>query len=334
MSITPIKSPRSVSSVPTAGAAGPCNLRRTLAGLALLAAVCLATACGSGGGSPTATPTAFVQVTGHPLSLTLTCVSSSAVLAPFVITVDNTASNRTVAWTAQVNGTIGTSGQVWAAVSPTSGIVPTGATATFTVTLDHDLCPLSQNIVPDATYHITVGASEASGTAALPGSEASELGARGWDRIRYPLVRAMVGGQGPRSGAAFVVDVTVKSPSPAGHLVVTVHPIQCGSSSCTPYICQTGTTCTEGGICTASAWPTFTLSNSGGGLLTWQAAFDGHGSSTTGWTLSATTGSLTGSGSTTVTVHDNPSTIQTTSPSVVFSAPGQTVTIDLHCGIG
>jgi len=127
--------------------------------------------------------------------------------------------------------------------------------------------------------------------------------------------------------------VPTATPTP-GHLVVTVHPIDCGSSSCASYVCNTGTTCTEGGICTASAWPTFTLSNSGGGPVTWHAAFDGHGSSTTGWTFSATTGSLTGGGSTTVTVNDNPSTIQTTNPSVVFTAPGQTVTIGLHCGIG
>jgi len=121
---------------------------------------------------------------------------------------------------------------------------------------------------------------------------------------------------------------------PPGHLVVTVHPIDCGSSSCTPYVCNAGTTCTAGGICTASAWPTFTLSNSGGGAVTWHASFDGHGSATIGWTVSAATGSLAGGGSTTVTVNDNPGTIQTTNPSVVFAAPGQTVTIDLHCGIG
>jgi hypothetical protein len=145
---------------------------------------------------------------------------------------------------------------------------------------------------------------------------------------------SLVSGAATATPIAATATATPSLTAIPGQLVVTVHPVDCGSSSCTAYICHSGTTCTEGGICTASLWPTFTLSNSGGSPVTWNGSFDGHGSSTVGWTLSATTGSLAGGGSTTVTANDDPTMIQTTNPSVVFAAPEQTVTINFHCGIG
>ncbi len=123
------------------------------------------------------------------------------------------------------------------------------------------------------------------------------------------------------------------TPTP-GHLLVTVNPLCQTSQSCGPYVCHNGTTCTEHGICTASAWPTFALSNIGQVALTWHGTINGNGIPTTGWTLSASSGTLAGGGSTTVSVNDDPTQIGLTNPSIVFTGPGQTVTITLSCGIG
>jgi hypothetical protein len=123
------------------------------------------------------------------------------------------------------------------------------------------------------------------------------------------------------------------TPKP-GHMLVTVHPSPYGSTSTSSYVCHSGTTCHEGGVCTSSSWPTFTISNSGQASLTWHGTVNGNGASTVGWTLAPTHGTLGGGGSTTVTINDDPSQIQTTSPSVVFTGAAQTVTIALSCGIG
>lgn len=123
------------------------------------------------------------------------------------------------------------------------------------------------------------------------------------------------------------------TPTPA-HLLVTVHPVCNVGPSCTPYVCHNGTTCQEHGICTASAWPTFTLSDSGQVSLMWNGTINGNGAPTTGWTLAPTSGSLGGGASTTVTLNDNPTMIATTNPSVIFTGAAQVVTITMSCGIG
>lgn len=124
------------------------------------------------------------------------------------------------------------------------------------------------------------------------------------------------------------------TPTPA-HLLVTVHPVSCsGSQPCTPYVCHDGTTCHEQGICTASSWPTFTLSNIGQVALTWHATMNGSSTPPTGWTMSVMNGTLAGGEtSASITVNDDPSNAQGI-PTIVFAGGAQRATITLDCGIG
>ncbi|HEV7128305.1 MAG TPA: hypothetical protein VGN32_12795 [Ktedonobacterales bacterium] len=143
----------------------------------------------------------------------------------------------------------------------------------------------------------------------------------------------------PTIATATATPLPTATPTP-GHMLVTISPILNCSGTCTPYVCHTGTTCNEHGICTASSWPTFTISNSGGLSVTWNASVGATGSGTpvTGWTISppgAATGSgtLTGTQTASFTLTDNPSTM-TGFPNLVITAPGQTVTVTLGCANG
>lgn len=149
-------------------------------------------------------------------------------------------------------------------------------------------------------------------------------------------------------GAATSVPTATTAPSPTatavaptatptpGHLLVTINPNPntCSGSGCTPYVCHNGSTCRVEWSCLSDSWPTFTLSNIGQASLTWTGTLNGNGQPTTGWSISANNGSLAGGGSTTVSVHDNPSQIQTTDMRINFTGPAQSVTIELTCGIG
>jgi hypothetical protein len=55
-----------------------------------------------------------------------------------------------------VSEAIGKSGVVWASASPTSGSVTAGQTTQLVITPVSTICSLSQNVVPDATYHAVV----------------------------------------------------------------------------------------------------------------------------------------------------------------------------------
>jgi hypothetical protein len=103
-----------------------------------------------------ATPTPSIRFVGSPTTLTQTCDTSFTILSAFTVTIDNTGSNRSLNWNVVINQTIGTSGQVWSTAVPTSGTVVAGGTASLVVTPRNNICQLSQNIVPDATYYVNV----------------------------------------------------------------------------------------------------------------------------------------------------------------------------------
>jgi hypothetical protein len=120
--------------------------------------------------SPTS-PVPPVSVFGAgPQSFTQTCQSSFTVLPPLQVQLNNARSTVPVTWSASITETVGTSGHVWATASPPSGSVAAGATQTLTVTPESGLCNDSQNVVPDATYHVRLTfspASELGGTIAI-----------------------------------------------------------------------------------------------------------------------------------------------------------------------
>lgn len=76
--------------------------------------------------SPTATPTpipVIVAFTIAPAKASWNCLNQGPTPAPVTITLDNTASNVAVSWSATVVDKLGT-GSPWAAISPASGDVP------------------------------------------------------------------------------------------------------------------------------------------------------------------------------------------------------------------
>jgi hypothetical protein len=108
--------------------------------------------------APTPTPYVVFQARGDT-HFTQNCQTPSTILPGLAVTIDNTASNRAVDWTVQISQTIGTSGQLWAAASPDHGTVAAGGTASLTITPRGDICTLSQNVVPDATYGALIAGS-------------------------------------------------------------------------------------------------------------------------------------------------------------------------------
>jgi hypothetical protein len=121
------------------------------------------------------------------------------------------------------------------------------------------------------------------------------------------------------------------TPTP-GHLVVTIipNPSICSGTGCNPYVCQNGTTCHIDWTCLSPAWPTLRLSNSGQASLTWNATVTQYNPDGPPWSLSATHGPLAGGASTNVTITNGPGG----GMQVVFTGPGQTVTLSITCGVG
>ena len=102
----------------------------------------------------TATPTPHMALTFKPQSAEQNCLLPSTVLSPITVTLDNSASNVAVSWTASISETVGTSGVIWASASPSSGTIGAGKIVQVVVTPDSKLCTNSQSVVPDATYHV------------------------------------------------------------------------------------------------------------------------------------------------------------------------------------
>jgi hypothetical protein len=106
--------------------------------------------------TPTATASVAPVVTfgAGPQFFTQTCQSSFTVLPPLQVQLNNDRSTVRVTWSVSITEMVGTSGHVWATASPPGGSVAAGATQMLTITPESGICNDSQNVVPDATYHV------------------------------------------------------------------------------------------------------------------------------------------------------------------------------------
>jgi hypothetical protein len=107
-------------------------------------------------GQPTPTVTPHLALALKPTSVEQKCADASTKLDSTTLILDNTGSNVAVSWSIGITDMIGKSGTVWASASPASGTIPAGTTASVVVTPASAICSLSQNVVPDATYHAVV----------------------------------------------------------------------------------------------------------------------------------------------------------------------------------